>query len=219
MVDFQKRDTHRGTEPSDGGDDTGGSGADGRESDSHGHDDERAHKHPHDDGRDTSAIEDPGIAVVTVSSTHTAEDDASGDAIVAACGAAGGSVEARNLIPDDYDQIQETIGSLIDHPAVDVVVTTGGTGVTPDDVTTEAARPLFEKELPGFGELFRRYSEAEIGTRVVATRATAGIVDGTPVFCLPGSEHAAKLGIEEIVLPEAGHLVGLAQDGWRNEAE
>ena len=91
-----------------------------------------------------------------------------------------------------------------------MIVTTGGTGVTPDDVTVEAVGPLFDKELRGFGELFRRYSEAEIGTRVVATRATAGIVDGVPVFCLPGSENAAKLGTGEIVVPEVAHLVGLA---------
>jgi molybdenum cofactor biosynthesis protein B len=93
-------------------------------------------------------------------------------------------------------------------------VTTGGTGVTPDDATIEAVRPLFEKELPGFGELFRILSHDEVGTKVVGTRATAGIVatetGGVPVFCLPGSENAARLGVERIVSEEAGHLAGLA---------
>jgi molybdenum cofactor biosynthesis protein B len=82
--------------------------------------------------------------------------------------------------------------------------------VTPDDVTVEAADPLFEKTLPGFGELFRRLSYDEIGTRVVGTRAVAGIVEGTPVFCLPGSENAARLGATAVIVPEAGHLSGLA---------
>jgi len=208
MVDFQSRDAHRGTVPSgeddteDGTDEEGGrSGEDENGKHAHGHED-HAHAGP--------ATEDLGIAVVTISSTRTLTEDASGDAIVAACGAAGGSVEARNLIPDDYDQIQETIGSLIDHPAVDVVVTTGGTGVTPDDVTVEAVEPLFDKTLPGFGELFRILSYEEVGTAALASRATAGVSEGVPVFCLPGSEDAVRLGTEEIVLEEAGHLVHLA---------
>ena len=79
-----------------------------------------------------------------------------------------------------------------------------------DDVTVEAVEPLFEKTLPGFGELFRQLSYDEIGTKVVGTRATAGIADGVPVFCLPGSENAATLGVEEIVVKEAPHLAGLA---------
>jgi len=94
---------------------------------------------------------------------------------------------------------------------VEVVVTTGGTGVTPDDVTIEAVRPLLGTELPGFGELFRRLSYDEVGTRVVGTRAVGGITRGVPVFCLPGSENAARLGAEEIVVAEAPHLAGLAR--------
>ncbi len=178
---------------------------------------DHGHDHGHDHG--APAMEEMGVAVVTVSSTRTLEDDASGDAIVAACEAGGASVEARELLPDEHDRIQETVGSLAGAPAIDAVVTTGGTGVTPDDVTVEAVRALFGKELPGFGELFRRYSEAEIGTRVVATRATAGVVDGVPVFCLPGSENAAKLGTEEIIIPEAGHLAGLAREDPDGGAE
>ena len=101
---------------------------------------------------------------------------------------------------------------------VDVVVTTGGTGVTPDDVTVEAAERLFSKRLPGFGELFRRESYDEVGVMVVATRATAGIVESTPVFCLPGSENAARLG-GDIAVEAAGHLAGLAQRDEDEEEE
>jgi len=205
MVDFQKRDTHR--EPSDG--DAGG------EPDAAGDDERHHHDHDgqgdvHEHGHAGPAIADLGIAVLTISSTRTPDDDASGDAVVAACEAAGAETVVRDLLPDDHDEIQETVGSLAERPAIDAVVTTGGTGVTPDDVTVEALEPLFDKELPGFGELFRRRSEAEIGTAVVATRATAGVVGDTPVFCLPGSENAARLGTEEIVVPEVAHLVGLA---------
>jgi molybdenum cofactor biosynthesis protein B len=180
----------------------------------HGHD-SVGHEHGHDSmghehGHDSVGIGDVGVGVVTVSSTRTREDDASGDAIVAACEGAGASIVDRRIVPDDHDRIQDAVDTLIDRPAVDAVVTTGGTGVTPDDVTIDAVRPLFKTELPGFGELFRRYSGAEIGTRVVATRATAGIVGGVPVFCLPGSENAARLGTEEIIVPELAHLVGLA---------
>ena len=116
----------------------------------------------------------------------------------------------RELVPDDYDRVQATLRNVARRGDVDAVVSTGGTGVTPDDVTVEAASPLFEKTLPGFGELFRRLSDDEIGTRIVGTRAVAGIVEGTPVFCLPGSENAARLGAEAVIVPEAGHLSGLA---------
>ncbi|RLM57434.1 molybdenum cofactor biosynthesis protein B [Halobellus sp. Atlit-31R] len=177
----------------------------------HSHDD-HDHHHSHDDhghhhSHDVEALR---AAVVTVSTSRTAEDDAAGDAIVAAFEADGHDVTVRDVVDDDFDGVQSLVDRLVDRETVDVVVTTGGTGVTPDDVTVEAVSGLFEKELPGFGELFRRYSESEIGTRVVGTRAAAGIVQGVPVFCLPGSENAARLGSEEIIVPEAPHLAGLA---------
>jgi molybdenum cofactor biosynthesis protein B len=98
-------------------------------------------------------------------------------------------------------------------------VTTGGTGVTPDDVTPEAVKGLFAKTLPGFGELFRRLSYEEIGTRTIGSRAIAGVVSATPVFCLPGSENAVRLGVDEVILPEIGHLVGLAGRGVEDTEE
>ena len=156
------------------------------------------------------------MAVVTISSTRTSDDDPAGDAIVDAVEGDGHEVPVKDIVRDDYDGVQNAVDSLTGRGDVDVVVTTGGTGVTPDDVTIEAVRPLFDKTLPGFGELFRTLSYDEIGTKVVGTRAAAGIAEGVPVFCLPGSENAATLGAEEIIVAEAPHLAGLAT---RDETE
>ncbi|QLG61500.1 MogA/MoaB family molybdenum cofactor biosynthesis protein [Halorarum salinum] len=187
--------------------DHGGHGHhDGHDDDDHGHD-HHDHGHDHHHGHDLETV---GYAVVTVSSSRSIEDDPAGDAIVAAVEDAGDELVTRELVRDDYDGVQGAINNLVDRDDVDCVVTTGGTGVTPDDVTVEAVDPLFDKRLPGFGELFRAMSREEIGTMVVATRATAGVADGVPVFCLPGSENAALLGAEGIIAPEAPHLAGLA---------
>lgn len=166
--------------------------------------------HDHDHDHHHHDVETLGAGIVTVSTSRTLDDDPAGDAIAAAFEAEGHEVVIRELVPDDHDRVQATLQNLARRDDVDAVVSTGGTGVTPDDVTVEAAEPLFEKGLPGFGELFRRLSYDEIGTRVVGTRAVAGVVGGTPVFCLPGSENAAQLGAEEVIVPEAGHLSGLA---------
>lgn len=173
------------------------------------HDDHSDHGHDHSDHHHHD-VESLAAAIVTVSSTRTREDDPAGDAIAAAFESDGHEIAVRDVVADDFDSLQSTVDRLAGRDGVDVVVTTGGTGVTPDDVTIEAVSGLFDKELPGFGELFRRRSEAEIGTRVVGTRATAGIVEGVPTFCLPGSENAARLGSEELIVPEAPHLAGLA---------
>jgi len=169
--------------------------------DGHGHD-----HHRHD-------ADSVAVAVVTVSSSRSLDDDPSGDYAVSAVEAAGHEVAARELIGDDYDGVRATVGRLARRADVDAVVTTGGTGVTPDDVTPDAVGELFEKRLPGFGELFRRRSAETIGTRTVGSRATAGVVAGAPVFCLPGSENAVRLGVDEVILPEIEHLVGLAGRG------
>jgi len=171
------------------------------------------HEHDHDDpGTDGHHHHDRdhlGVAVLTVSSSRSLDEDPAGDRIVDALENAGHGVTTRDLVPDDYDKVQGTVERFVDRDDTDVVVTTGGTGVTPDDVTVEAVEPLLGKELPGFGELFRRRSYEEVGTMVVATRATAGVADGVPVFCLPGSENAATLGAE-LIVSTAGHLAGLA---------
>ena len=177
--------------------------------DHHDHGDD-GHDHGHHDHDHHSHDRDHlGVAVLTVTSSRTLDEDAGGDRIVDALEGAGHGITTRDLVGDDYDTVQGSVERLVDRDDTDVVVTTGGTGVTPDDVTVEAVRPLLSKELPGFGELFRRRSYEEVGTMVVATRATAGVADGVPVFCLPGSENAAALGAE-LIVETAGHLAGLA---------
>lgn len=178
----------------------------------HHHDDEgHGHSHGHHHGHHEHDLGSLSAAVLTISSTRTTDDDPAGDAIVDALHNEGHSVAVRRVIEDDYDEVQTVVSRMADRGDVDLTITTGGTGVTPDDVTAEAVEHLFDKTLPGFGELFRRLSFDEIGTRVVGTRATAGIVDETPTFCLPGSRNAAQLGVESIIVPEAPHLAGLAR--------
>ncbi|WP_336025062.1 MogA/MoaB family molybdenum cofactor biosynthesis protein [Halobellus salinisoli] len=180
---------------------------DSHEHETHGHHDSESHEHDDHHAHDVGAL---GVAVFTVSTSRSLDEDPAGDVIASAFESAGHEITVREVVPDDFDTLQSKVDAIVERDDVEVVVTTGGTGVTPDDVTVEAVGDRFEKTLPGFGELFRRYSEDEIGTRVVGTRATAGIVHGVPVFCLPGSENAARLGSEEIIVPEAPHLAGLA---------
>ncbi|MFC5972491.1 molybdenum cofactor biosynthesis protein B [Halomarina salina] len=188
--------------------------SDDRPASGHEHGESGTHDHHHHD------LDRLSMAVVTVSSTRGASDDAAGDAIEEELRAADNEVETRFVVPDDAAAVTEAVREAVGDASVDAVVTTGGTGVTPDDVTVEAVEALFEKHLPGFGELFRTFSREEVGTRVVGTRATAGIVprdedapdgDGVPVFSLPGSENAARLGTRDIIVPEAPHLAGLAR--------
>ncbi|XVH32086.1 molybdenum cofactor synthesis domain-containing protein [Haloferacaceae archaeon DSL9] len=182
---------------------------DHRDGDQRGHDhrdgDDHARDHHH--GHDIDSL---GVAVVTVSSSRSLDDDPAGDVLESSLSEAGHEIVTRELLRDNFDGVQSAVNRMIHRDDVDVVVTTGGTGVTPDDVTIEAIRPLFDKELPGFGELFRRLSYDEIGTRAVGTRSLAGVANGAVVFCLPGSENAARLGVEALIVPEAGHLAGLA---------
>ncbi len=171
---------------------------------SHDHDHHRHDHHRHD-------LDELGVAVLTVSSSRSLDDDPAGDAVASILEGAGHAVAVRELVRDEYDGVQDAVDRFADRDDTDCVVTTGGTGVTPDDVTVEAVEPLFDKRLPGFGELFRRLSYDDVGTRVVGTRAVAGIADGVPVFCLPGSESAARLGVGDVVIEEAPHLAGLAR--------
>ncbi len=188
--------------------------------DGHDHDDHDDHGHSHDhDDHHAHDIEALSVGVVTVSSSRSVKDDPAGDAIVAAFEDAGHEVAVRELVNDDLDGIQSTVDRLVAREDVNTVVTTGGTGVTPDDVTIDAVRPVLRTELPGFGELFRRLSYDEVGTRVVGTRALAGIARGVPVFCIPGSKNAARLGTEEIIVPEAPHLSGLARRDEEDDEE
>ena len=167
------------------------------------------------DADDHDIVNPLGVGIVTVSSSREATvskapTDPSGDCIADVFRRAGHIVTARTLIPDDYAAVQTTLGEFVGRDEVDVVVTTGGTGATIDDVTPTAATDLFDRELGGFAEAFHRLSWDEVGTRAIATRATAGIVQNVPVFVLPGSVNAVRLASRDIIVPEAPHLAGLA---------
>jgi len=174
----------------------------------HGNEDHHAGDHDHHAG-DAESV---SVAVLTISSSRTLEEDAGGDAIVAAIEDSGNAVAARELVGDDERAIRSAVDGLADRDDVDAVVTTGGTGLTPDDVTVDALRPLFDREIPGFGEQFRARSVEEVGPHGMLTRASAGVSGDVPVFCLPGSENAARLGARELVVPTVGHVLGLVRE-------
>lgn len=132
------------------------------------------------------------VAVLTVSDTRTLADDSSGSYLVEALTAAGHQLHARALLNDDRYRIRAQVASWIAEPDCQVVLITGGTGFTGRDSTPEAVRPLFDKEMPGFGELFRTISFEEIGTSSLQSRALAGLSNHTFVFCLPGSTSACR---------------------------
>jgi molybdopterin adenylyltransferase len=139
------------------------------------------------------------IAVLTVSDTRTAADDRSGDTLVARLEAAGHLLAGRAIVRDDVNLIAAQLIRWIDDPAVDCVISTGGTGVTGRDVTPEAFATVWEKPIEGFGELFRWLSFQSIGTSTIQSRACAGVARGTYLFALPGSTGAVKDGWDGIL--------------------
>ncbi len=139
------------------------------------------------------------IAALTVSDTRSAADDRSGDTLVARIEAAGHVVAARAIVRDDVPTLVAHFNAWIDDPAIDCIISTGGTGVTGRDVTPEALAAVAEKEIPGFGELFRWLSFQTIRTSTIQSRACAGVARGTYVFCLPGSPGAVKDGWDGIL--------------------
>jgi molybdopterin adenylyltransferase len=147
--------------------------------------------------------------VVTVSDTRTESNDTSGDAIVELLKSAGHDVGDRRIVRDDPEAVRSLVRSVVEsNPGVaDVVITTGGTGITARDSTYEAITALLDKRLDGFGELFRMLSFGEIGAAAMLSRATAGSIGTTAVFALPGSEHAVRLAMTRLILPEIGHVV------------
>ncbi len=141
--------------------------------------------------------------VLTISDTRTSDNDTSGDAIVSALEAAGHVITGRLIVKDDPPAVQRAVTSA----AADVVITTGGTGITSRDGTYEALSALFDKRLDGFGELFRMLSYDQVGSAAMMSRACAGAIGRMAVFALPGSEAAVRLAIEKLILPEIGHVV------------
>lgn len=142
------------------------------------------------------------VAVLTVSDTRTPENDTSGNMIQERLEHAGHKIVKRQICRDDVATLRGLFVAWIADSGVDVIISTGGTGVTRRDVTPEAVAPLITKPIPGFGELFRMLSYEEIATSTIQSRAEAGVADDTLVFLLPGSTGACKLGMDKIIVPQ-----------------
>jgi molybdopterin adenylyltransferase len=145
--------------------------------------------------------------VITVSDTRTDATDTSGRAIADLLTSAGHRLIGREIIKDDALLLRASIDRLLAAQDADVIITTGGTGISSRDTTFEAVDALLEKRLDGFGELFRMLSFKEIGAAAIMSRATAGLARGRVIVALPGSEQAVRLAMMQLVLPELGHLV------------
>ncbi len=146
-------------------------------------------------------------SVFTISDTRTAANDASGDAIFEALTTAGHHVGHREIVRDEPRMVRDLVRAAAESPGTDVIITTGGTGITSRDSTYEAIAEIITKRLDGFGELFRMLSYAEIGAAAMLSRAVAGTIGRTAIFSLPGSENAVRLAMTRLIIPELGHVV------------
>ena len=145
--------------------------------------------------------------VLTISDTRTEHNDTSGRAIAELLEGNGHRVSGRRIVRDDPAAIRETLLAELRNPAAQIIITTGGTGITSRDSTYEVVSGLLDKRLEGFGELFRVVSYQEIGPAAMLSRACAGTADGKLILSLPGSENAVRLAMTKLILPELGHLV------------
>lgn len=148
-----------------------------------------------------AAFEPLNIAVLTASDSRTRETDTSGQALEERLTAAGHTLAERQIVPDDIYVLRREISRWIAEPAVDAVITNGGTGITGRDGTPEAVAPLLDRTIDGFGETFRWLSWEEIGTSTLASRALGGVANGTFIFCLPGSTGACRTAWDRILEP------------------
>jgi len=146
------------------------------------------------------------IAILTVSTTRTLDIDESGQWIENQALQAGHVLGCRELVSDDADAITATVSNIVRDVRPQFLLITGGTGMTAEDVTIESLRPMIQKELTAFGPLFAQLSYGEIGSAALLSRAMAGVVDNTVVFCLPGSLNACRLACNALIFPEFGHL-------------
>jgi molybdenum cofactor biosynthesis protein B len=147
------------------------------------------------------------LAILTVSTTRTLETDESGQWMAQHAARQGHAVVAHKVVTDQADAIRQSLLDIIASASPQAVIVTGGTGITPQDVTIEAIKPLFIKELTAFGILFTQLSFDEIDSAAMLSRATAGVIGQSLVFCIPGSLNACKLACKKMILPELGHLV------------
>ncbi len=148
-------------------------------------------------------------AVITLSDTRTEETDTSGKRIKDLLAEQGQPVVTYRILKDEPEQLAAVVQALLAQSEVDAIITTGGTGIAPRDTTFEAIQGLLEKEISGFGEMFRMLSYADIGAAAMLTRATAGVANGKVIISLPGSTGAVELGMTKLVLPELGHMMFL----------
>ncbi|MEW5982732.1 MAG: molybdenum cofactor biosynthesis protein B [Acidobacteriota bacterium] len=152
----------------------------------------------------------PAVAncyILTISDTRTETTDSSGRAIFDLLFAGGHQVTGRKIVRDEPDEVRRAIGEQLGKTGVQVILTTGGTGITSRDTTYEAIVGLLDKKLDGFGELFRMLSFQEIGSAAMLSRAVGGLARGKVVLSMPGSEDAVRLAMTKLILPELGHLV------------
>jgi molybdenum cofactor biosynthesis protein B len=156
---------------------------------------------------ETETPAEMAYAVVTVSAEHTITDDPPGEAVAEALESESAPVVAREVVDPDVEGVRDVVRGLTGREDVAAVVTVGGVGLGPADVTVEALAPLFDRSMPGFGELFRVISHDQEGTAIVRTRATAGLVGAVPVFCLPGKRSAAGRAAQQLVAAEAENVV------------
>ncbi len=148
-----------------------------------------------------------GCYVITVSDTRTEDTDTGGRAIIDLLTAAGHAIIGHTIVKDDADLLRDAVGRQLANPAVQAIVTTGGTGITSRDCTYETVTAMLWKRLDGFGELFRMLSYQQIGSAAMMSRAVAGTIAGRVVISLPGSEAAVRLAVEKLLVPELGHLI------------
>jgi len=139
-------------------------------------------------------------------------NDPSGDLIVEILQKNGHLAAMRRVVPDDKEQIQHTLMRALKSRKIDAIIFSGGTGISPRDVTIEAVQPLLDKEIPGFGEIFRVLSYEKIGSSAILTRALAGVTRGKAIFCLPGSPQSVSLALENLIIPEVGHIIKHARE-------
>jgi molybdenum cofactor biosynthesis protein B len=152
-------------------------------------------------------------AVLTVSDTRGPDDDPSGDAIAERLTAAGHRVAARRWCADEPEQIEAALRALTDETGAAIVCVTGGTGLARRDTTVEVVRAAIDREIEGFGELFRMLSWQQIGAAAMLSRATAGVRGTSAIFALPGSRKAVVLAMDHLIAPQIGHVVGLVRPG------
>ena len=152
------------------------------------------------------------IGIITVSTSRGLADDDSGNWISEQAQKEGHDIVYHQVVTDDAELIAAAVRDVIHHEQPQVILMNGGTGITPKDVTIEAVNPFFTKTLTGFGPLFAKLSYDEIGSAAFLSRATAGVIDDTVVFCMPGSLNACKLACRELIFPELGHLVKHVMD-------